>query len=362
MPFDSFLGNRKAVAFVRDMLAAERVPHALLFSGLDGVGKKTLALMLAKALNCEQRTDDFCGECSRCRKVEEMLARTREDLERRREMKDAARRVEGMIYFDVQLIAPLTRYILIEQVRQLRNLAYTRPFELPRRVFIVDQAQAVHWQAIDLLLKVLEEPPETTTLILICPNASEIRSTLRSRCQRIQFAPAPEAIVHQVLAEDDRVPKAQRALVARLASGSISKARSFDFQHFQGQRRPWLDFLDGVALAGRGAGTAVPDWKLLFDSTKALTENREAFEDTLRIGYSLLSDLLQMLLAEGDSRVVNLDLAQRLKTWASRLGLRGIEMLKNGLDQAHRSQIRNVNQQLGLEALAIELRSVVGRP
>ena len=60
------------------------------------------------------------------------------------------------MYFDLQLIEPFTRYILIEQVRKMRNVAYTRPFQLRRRVFIVDQAQAVHWQAVDLLLKMLE--------------------------------------------------------------------------------------------------------------------------------------------------------------------------------------------------------------
>jgi len=89
------------------MLASGRVPGALLFSGPEGVGKRTLALMFAKALNCERRGpggDDFCGECARCRKAEEMLAATREDLARRREIKDASRRVEGLVYFDLQLI------------------------------------------------------------------------------------------------------------------------------------------------------------------------------------------------------------------------------------------------------------------
>ncbi len=188
MGFDSFLGNANAVRSVREMVKSDRLPGALLFAGHDGVGKKTLALMLAKALNCERRGaggDDFCGECGRCRKAEEMVMAAREDLARRRELKDARRRVEGLVYFDLQLIEPLTRYILSEQIRELRNAAYTHPFEFPRRIFILDEAQTVHWQAADLLLKVLEEPPETTTLILVCPNLYELRPTLRSRCRRV---------------------------------------------------------------------------------------------------------------------------------------------------------------------------------
>ena len=88
----------------------------------------------------------------------------------------------------------MTKFILTEQIRQLRSIAYTRPFEFPRRIFIIDDAQAIHWQAVDLLLKVLEEPPETTSFILVCPNAFELRSTIRSRCMRMAFQPVDQAL------------------------------------------------------------------------------------------------------------------------------------------------------------------------
>jgi DNA polymerase-3 subunit delta' len=353
MGFESFLGNPKAVAAVRSMLASGHIPGALLFTGPDGVGKKTLALMLAKALNCERTTDDFCGECPRCRKAEEMLAATREDLARRRETKDSQKRVEGLVYFDVQLIEPLTRYILIEQIRQLRNVAYTRAFELPRRVFVIDQAQAVHWQAIDLLLKVLEEPPETTTLILVCPNPYELRPTIRSRCHPLTFQPVEEAVISALLTERASVPEPKRLLAARVAAGSIAKARTFDAEEFERRRRPWLAFLDAVCAAGGEAGAV--DWKVLFESTKALTENRDELEEALKIGYALLRDAVQVAVAGANARVVNVDLGSRLQSWAGRLGLGDIEKLKQGLDEAYRLQIRNVNLQLGFDALALDV-------
>ena len=376
MGFSEFLGNSKALAGVRGMLAGDRVPGALLFAGPEGVGKKTLALMLAKALNCERLKDDFCGKCARCCKAEEMLVAAREDAARRREIQDSARRVEGLVYFDLQLIEPITRYILIEQIRQVRNVAYTRPFELERRVFIIDQAQAVHWQAVDLLLKMLEEPPETTTFILVCPNAYELRPTIRSRCNRVQFLPVEDLVIEGMLQEQARLPRAQLPLGVRIASGSIAKAKTLDLAEYERRRRPWLDYLDGLAGQGevpRGqpgsspnrAGSPGnpnqpnwpnwPNWTLVFDSTKALTENRESFEETLSVGYALLRDLVHVLEAPEAGGVVNLDLGPRLKVWASKVGLAGIERLKSGLDQAYRLQVRNVNQQLGLDALAIEV-------
>lgn len=365
MGFDSFLGNPAAVQNLREMLRAERVPGALLFTGPEGVGKKTLALTMAKAMVCERLPDDFCGECARCRRAEEMLAGSAEDLTRRREIKESARRVEGLVYFDLQLIAPFTRYILTEQIRLLRQIAYTRPFEFPRRIFIIDQAQAIHWQAVDLLLKVLEEPPATTTFILVCPNASELRLTIRSRCQRIAFSPVAEDGIVKLLAAQSPVPEAKRALVARLSGGSVGKALGFDLASYIERREPWLQFLESLT-SGLGSNAtspavatraAMPDWQRVFEATRALTGDREHFDEILSTGYGLLSDLLQVLECGERARVAHLDIVARLRPWAARLGFRGIEMLKSGLDQAYRLQVRNVNQQLGFDALAVGIAS-----
>jgi len=354
MGFDSFLGNPQAVEAVREMLASGRLPGALLFAGPEGVGKKTLALMLAKALVCERGAADFCDQCFRCRKAEHMIATSRDDLARRRESKDAARRVEGLVYFDLQIIEPLTKFILTEQIRQLRAIAYTRPFEFPRRIFILDEAQAIHWQAVDLLLKVLEEPPETTSFILICPNAFELRSTIRSRCMRVTFQPVEQALIRDLLAREKKLTEPQKALAARVAAGSVARARSFDPAEYERRRQPWVDFLE--AMARRGAPGAMTDWRLVFDSARALAENRDDFEGTLKLGYSLLSDLLHILMEPTADAVVNVDLTARLQGWAPKLTLGGIEKLKVGLDQAYRLQIRNVNSQLGFETLGIDVR------
>ncbi len=360
MSFKSFFGNSRAVEAVREMLRASRVPGSLLFTGADGVGKKTLALMLAKALVCERRGsggDDFCGECPRCLKAEEMLSSSREDLERRRAIKDAARRVEGLIYYDLQLIEPITRYILIEQIRQLRNLAYTHPFEFPQRIFIVDQAQAVHWQAVDLLLKVLEEPPATTTIILVCPNAYELRPTIRSRCQQVQFVPVEISALERLLTQDGRVEKSHRALAARVANGSVVKAMAFDWEEFVSRRQPWIEFLESVA--GKNPGRRPePDWKRLFESTRALTEKREDLDETLRMGLLLLRDVTYVQQNAQAEALANVDLAPQLKAWASRFNVSQIDLLKRGLDEAYRLQTRNVNQQLNLDALVTQLVEV----
>lgn len=354
MGFDSFLGNGAAVASVRSMLVRRAMPGALLFAGPDGVGKKTLAMMLAKALECERLTDDFCGACPRCHRVEEMLNLAAEDLARRREIKDASRRVDGLVYFDSQLIEPLTRFILIEQIRELRRVAYGRPFELAHRVFIVDQAQAIHWQAADLLLKVMEEPPPDTCIILICTNPYELRPTLRSRCQHVPFLPVEDEQIEALLRAERQTPAAQLALAVRVAGGSVAAARSLDLAEFERRRKPWIDFLTSVTVKRTGDMGAA-HWKLLFDSARALAEDRRRQEDVFGLGYSLLSDVLNVLEHPIRPRIVNVDLEPQLQRWAAALGLRGIARLKDALDEARRLETRNVNQQLGWEALAVEM-------
>lgn len=354
MGFDSFLGNSEVVAAVREMLTSGRVPGALLLTGPEGVGKKTLALMLAKALVCERGTIDFCDQCARCRKADQMFDAAREDLARRRETKDLPRRVESLVYFDLQIIEPITKFILTDQIRQLRTVAYTRPFEFSRRVFVIDEAQTIHWQAIDLLLKVLEEPPESTSFILICPNAFELRSTIRSRCMRMALKPVDLALIQGLLAREKKFTEPQKALAARVAAGSVARALAFDPAEYSRQRQPWLDFLE--ALARRGAHGASADWRQVLDSARSLAENRDDFEGTLKIGYSLLADLLHALLEQSPDKLVNVDLTARIQGLAPMLTLGGIERLKAGLDQAYRLQIRNVNPQLGFETLGIESR------
>src|SRR3989442_15312271 len=120
----------------------------------------------------------------------------------------------------------------MEQVREVRNVDYAQHFELPRLVLIFDQTQAIHWQAADLLLKMLEEPPDTTTFVLVCPNPHELRSTIRSRCLPVQFVPVEESVVSDLLERERQVSKAKRLLVTRVTAGREIRARPLNLSDF----------------------------------------------------------------------------------------------------------------------------------
>jgi hypothetical protein len=104
-------------------------------------------------------------------------------------------------------------------------------------------------------------------------------------------------------------------------------------------------------------GARPPDWQSLFDATRKLTGDRDSFEDVLSTGSELLRDVLLVLESGEAAAVAHVDLVPRLKAWASALGFHGIVTLKEGLDEARRLHIRNVNQQLGMDSLAIGMLS-----
>jgi len=170
----------------------------------------------------------------------------------------------------------------------------------------------------------------------------------------VAFQPVELALIEDLLAREKKLTDAQRGLATRVAAGSVALARSFDASEYERRRQPWVDFLE--ALARKGTPSAPPEWRQVFDAARALAENRDDFEGTLKIGYSLLADLMHLLLDPAGDSVVNVDLTVRLRGWAPKLTLRGLEKLKAGLDQAYRLQIRNVNPQLGFETLGIDLR------
>jgi len=206
MPFADIIGHERPVRILRAGLAAQRLPHALLFEGPDGVGKKLVALEMAKALNCEARGDDACGDCRSCSKI--------------------ARDVHP----DVKLVrrAADKSSLLVEQVRELiRGLQY-RPYEGRAKVVIIDGAEDLSAGGENALLKTLEEPTDDSFLVLITSEPNRLLPTTRSRCQRIAFGTLPRDEVAAAARKKADGDETAAAVLAALAGGSLGHLRRLD--------------------------------------------------------------------------------------------------------------------------------------
>ena len=363
MGFSEFLGNERVVAALRGALRSGRVPHALLFTGPRGVGKYTLARMFAQAANCERLTDDFCGECHTCQRIA-LLADPQKLIEQgiaeRGESADAATvertplilqshpDVWALVPDPVRLKTPVARPMLrIGQVRAIQRAASFQPMGR-RRVFILDGAETMRNDVANVCLKVLEEPPGSATLILTAPSAYSLLGTIISRCMQFNFAPLPQEQVEKILQEKtDRKP-AERQLAAQLAEGSPGLAMEMDVDQAANQRKTALRILERAA---RGEG-----FTQLFADTSALAKDKESsFEDQLHVFYGLLSDLLELTSGVPQPVLRNIALARELQALAKGINSDWVMRAISGFDELSAGARRNLNRQLGFDALAASL-------
>ena len=365
MGFGEFHGNERIVAALRGALRSGRVPHSLLFTGPRGVGKYTLARLFAQAANCERLPDDACGECDVCRRIA-LLADPQRLLEQglaeRGESADAATvervplilqshpDVWTVVPDPVRLKNPVARPMLrIGQIRAVQRAAYFQPMAR-RRVFILDGAETMRWDVSSVFLKILEEPPGTATFILTAPSASSLLPTIVSRCLQFHFAPLPQEEVEKILRAKTGHSPAHIRQAAQLAEGSPGAAYEMDVEAALQRRHDALRILERAA---RGQGFAQ-----LFTSTSALAKDKEfPFEEQLEVFYSLLSDLLELTSDVREPALRNVPLAREIQAFAKSIDAAWVMRALNLLDELHAGARRNLNRQLGLDAMAATLAS-----
>jgi DNA polymerase III delta' subunit len=264
--FDDVLGNSRVKKILRLALQKNRVPNSLIFSGPKGVGKRSLALVLAKAINCEKKKDDACEECPSC------LA------------------ITGRRMPDVWTIEPEKQILQIDQMRAMRQAAYLRPMMSRKRIFIIDEAEKMNEAASNCLLKILEEPPLFSHIILLTANPDLILPTIRSRCQVLQFSPIGKKEIERVLAEkgysEDRAK-----IMSLLVRGNLEEALDLDWDEVQEKRQEaWNIFLS--FLGKKEASAFVRSYA--FGKRSMIWED---LERTLEIVASFCRDFI--LLKEG---------------------------------------------------------------
>jgi DNA polymerase-3 subunit delta' len=375
MGLSEFLGNERIVTALRGALRSKRVPHALLFTGPRGVGKFTLARMFAQAANCERLADDFCGECATCRRIS-LLASPQtlieQGLAERGESADAptVERVPlilqshpdvwALVPDPVRLKSPVARPMLrVGQLRAVQRAAYFEPMGR-RRVFILDGAETMRWDVANVFLKILEEPPGSATLILTAPSPYALLPTIVSRCLQFHFAPLPHAAVETILKEKTHRKPAEIKLAAQLAEGSPGLAIEMDVEAAAQRRRSALRILEHAAQ-GRG-------FSQLFSDTSALAKDRDSsFEDQIGVFYGLLTDLLELTSKLKEPVLRNAPLARELASLANSVDSAWVLRAIAGFDELFAGARRNLNRQLGLDALATSLapansRSPLPRP
>ena len=364
----SIVGQDGVLAQLQAALAARRRPHAYLFAGPEGVGRRTTAIELARLLLCEAPTcrpnrgrlaglaDDFplrqaCGTCRSCGTVS---AGTHPDLHLI--YKELAR-----YHDDPEIRRRKMQRLGIEVIRQfLIGPAYRSATEGRGKIFIVLQAQLLSPAAQNALLKTLEEPPAGVTIILICTGPGDLLPTTRSRCQLLRFGPLPLAFVAEALGRE-QVPPEQAGFWAAMTDGSLGRARRLAATDLYAFKRDLVGRLAGSSATG-GAElaellTAVTDRqaKALMREDESLTPAvaaRRAGQVLLELLASVYRDALRLACGAGGV-TIHRDQPQALAELARRFGRTALADILAQLARYEQLLWQNVNAKLFWDNVAI---------
>ena len=316
---DAIRGQKRAVALLIRMLERDRVPHALLFSGIDGIGKQTTAKALALTSNCRAR--DGTSACMACR---------------------SCRQVASGNHPDIITIESEGRYIKLDQMRELRKRLCFAPVNGARRFIIINDAHLMNVEAANAILKVLEEPPMGTHIVMTCHQVSDLVPTIVSRTQHVPFNPLPRDTIIRELIDSRGLDRSTATAVAALAKGSIGKALSCSPEKWIDWRNTCLRQI--ASLPGKSMHE-------ILVAAETLSKGKDKVQEVLDLFQIWFRDLLMYKFRKAD--LINRDWLEEIATQSGRFS---VEELLDAISAAYAAQraiLRNLNPRLALEVLLV---------
>jgi DNA polymerase-3 subunit delta' len=343
--FESIIDQKRALRILTTFLQKGTIPHALLFTGIEGVGKHAAATAFAMACNCEDKSferlgridndiyndnqkRDFIGPCGNCR---------------------SCRKIQSGNHPDVIFIKPSGAFIRIAQIRTLFETLALKPYEASWRVVIISNAQTLHPAAGNALLKMLEEPPDQTILILTAEQAADLLPTIVSRCQHIRFNPISRKNIAVLMTEEHRLDAESASLIAAMSNGSLSQALAMSESQWI-KRRNWLIHASGL---DQPATLSSRPHCLLLAFAEKLSDNKERLSESLEIMKTWLRDLV--VTKYKPDKMINTDLKEEVKQVSQQIGVRSILKKIETIQTAQRDIRANANLRLTLELMMLRL-------
>jgi DNA polymerase-3 subunit delta' len=341
--FDQLTGNERVKSLLRRMLEARRVPGAMLFTGEEGIGKKLFALEIARALNCRAPQGiEGCGQCPACKRIAKF--NYPQSVE-----SDDWKAIIWTDHPDVGMVVAPKRVLQVDQMRQIEREANYRPYEGKARVFLIEDADKLNEQSENALLKVLEEPPHTSHIVLLTSRPGMLLPTIHSRCQMIRFSPLSPQEIETHLLQNKISSAAEARIRARVARGSLGRAIESEFDEYLEMREAMLRVLQALAVSD--------DHIQLLRSAEEFNDARhkDEYESRLDILEALIRDAWMLALQAPDESVVNEDLLPELKKISERLDGRRPAGWISQIEELREQLIVNINRKSATDALFLTM-------
>jgi DNA polymerase III subunit delta' len=322
------IGHEWAVDMLKKHVVNGTTRHAYLFAGPPGIGRRTLALRFAQALNCPTPTGPGipCGECRTCKQI---AAMQHPDL--------------TVIQADAE-----GGIIKVDQIREARRGLTLKPYSANYRVALFLRFQEANDSASNALLKTLEEAPAYAVLILTADNPEQLLPTIVSRCEVLRLRPLQIEEVQKAL-EDKGFETNQSKLIAHISGGRFGYARRLlESESLLAEREERLNDLQSLISASRVEKFSYAD---------KLSKDKDSMRRVILIWLSYWRDVM-LRTAQAGTPLVNIDRNMEIEDIAHRMDLSSARLLVNELESTLEKMERNVNSRLLAEVLLLDLPSL----
>ena len=360
MPFKNIIGQKRVITILERAVKSQRLPHALLFHGPDGVGKTAVALELAKAALCQQDAV-YCDNCRDCKRVAQL---SHPDLillfpspkePKVADLKTIRLSIATNPYFRTELWAKPE--ILIKSIRDLKKTVSMKSYENKGRIIIILDAHRFRTEAANSFLKLLEEPPEKVQIILVTSKPNMLLSTIVSRCQQIRFDSLDWQDIASALVEKKNIDSERAAIISKMSFGSYRRALELLDENIAEKQEQMIDILRKILMS---------DLELLL-----LVENLTSRED-----LKTIKDLLALMLIwfrdamifetlqveeNFKEKIINVDRLDILHKFIDSFASIDYEKILDKIENALEMIERNVYLNLILLQLLFELKKLLRR-
>ncbi|MFH1441338.1 MAG: AAA family ATPase [Candidatus Omnitrophota bacterium] len=320
MSFKDIRGQERPIEIIKECIKDSRQAKGWLFTGPEGIGKRLAAKTFAKALNCQQGLpEDSCDNCASCFKIENMQ--------------------HPDIFF---INNSESASIKIEDIRQMQKNLSLRPYEGRKKVYIIDNAHSFTPEASGAVLKILEEPPENSMIILISAKPALLFKTVLSRCRVLKFYPMKRLVLKSILINDYGVDCACAHFLAYFSEGRLGAALKFKDEGLFKQKNIIINEL----ICNNKTGL-----------NKSGFEDRESLRRALNIITVWFKDIYLIKAGHAEQELINIDRKDDLLKSSQAYSFAELDNLVNNISDS----LLGIEQNLNVKLLLSNLRCSFNR-
>lgn len=324
--FSDVLGHEQTIAHMKHAISMNKVSHAYIISGEKGSGKKMLAGIFARTLQCEKKDTEPCMECRSCRQSVNL---NQPDI--------------------IRVTHEKPNTISVEDVRtQVNGDIMIRPYSSPYKIYIIDEAEKLSVQAQNALLKTIEEPPVYGVILLLTTNAGMLLPTIRSRCVTLDLKPVSSAQIKRYLMEEIKIPEYRADICTAFAQGNVGKAKrlalSDDFSEMLEHALRLVKYIQDMEAAD------------IIADLKRIDTYKMEINDYLDILMVWYRDVLMFKATRDADSLIFKDELISIREKVKRSSYEGLECVLKALDKAKIRLNANVNFDMALELLLLTMK------